>query len=256
MTAELAQRCQSAKEIAVAAGAIAQQRRDQGLEIADKGIQDFVTQADTEVERFISEALLESFPGEGIFGEEHPPQPSAQGTWVIDPIDGTTNFLKGMDYWCISIAFVRDDQILLGCIYAPDRDELYSAYVGGGSELNGEPLPALSKVEPTRAILALGRSNRASFSAYLNDLETLQQLDMDYRRLGSAALSLAHIARGEVDGYYEAHLNSWDACAGLIIAAEAGAECCHFLTADALAQGNRTLAANPGVFELLDARLS
>ncbi len=252
MSFNLSERAKVVAEIARKAGAIAQQHRRQGLEIDNKGVQDFVTQADRAVESLISEQLLAHYPQEGIFGEEHKPRTSDLGTWVIDPIDGTTNYIKGMDYWCVSIAFVFDNEILLGCVYAPDKDALYLAVKDQGVTLNGKRLEPLAAVPAHKAIMGIGRSSRSEFSGYIAAIEFLHQQDMDYRRFGSAALTLAQVASAEVDGYYEAHLNSWDACAGWLIAAEAGAICTQFLVDGALEKGNRTLVSNSTIFDQLD----
>ncbi len=240
-------------EIAKQAGALAQQHRANGLKVDNKGVQDFVTQADIAVEALISKQLLARYPEEGIFGEENKPKASDAGTWVIDPIDGTTNYIKGMDYWCISIAFVHNNEILLGCVYAPDKDTLYLAIKGEGVELNGKALATLTDVPAQKAIIGIGRSNRCEFSGYIAAIEFLHQQRIDYRRFGSAALTLAQVASAEVDGYYEAHLNSWDACAGWLIAAEAGASCSDFMIEGALENGNRTLVSNATFFDQLDA---
>ena len=253
MSFNLNERAVTVADIARQAGAIAQQHRRQGLEIDNKGVQDFVTQADRAVESLISDQLLAHYPEEGIFGEEHQPRNSDAGTWVIDPIDGTTNYIKGMDYWCISIAFVYNNEILLGCVYAPDKDALYLAIKDQGVTLNGKKLAKLADVSPHKAVIGIGRSNRCEFSGYLAAVEFLHQQSIDYRRFGSAALTLAQVASAEVDGYYEAHLNSWDACAGWLIASEAGANCAQFMTDGALEKGNRALVSNSTFFEQLDA---
>lgn len=256
MNLKLHQRSTIVAQIAKEAGALAQSYREKGLEVASKGVQDFVTQADLAVEALISEQLLAHFPEEGIYGEEQNQQPKVAGTWVIDPIDGTTNYLKGMDYWCISIAFVQNQEILLGCVYAPDKEMLYLAIKGQGVQLNNQPLAKLAHIDAQQAVIGIGRSNRSLFKGYLMAVEYLYQQQIDYRRLGSAALSLAQVASGEIDGYYEAHLNSWDACAGWLIAAEAGADCATFMSVKALQQGNRALVANCAIYQRLNENLA
>lgn len=255
MSFNLKERATTVAEIAKQAGAIAQQYRRQGLEIDNKGVQDFVTQADTAVESLISDQLLANYPEEGIFGEEHQPLSSDAGTWVIDPIDGTTNYIKGMDYWCISIAFVHNNEILLGCVYAPDKEALYLAVKDQGVTLNGKTLEKRVDVPAQKAVIGIGRSNRSDFCGYLAAVEFLHQQSIDYRRFGSAALTLAQFSSAEIDGYYEAHLNSWDACAGWLIAAEAGANCAQFMTEGALVNGNRALVSNSAFFDQLNAHL-
>lgn len=255
MSFNLKERAAVVEDIARQAGDLAKQQRDLGLSIDNKGVQDFVTQADLAVEKLICQQLSQHFPGEGFFGEEQNQQPSDAGTWVIDPIDGTTNYIKGMDYWCVSIAFVHNNQVLLGGIYAPDKQDMYIAIKDQGSYLNGELIAPLVDIEASRAVIGIGRSNRCSFSGYIQVIENLHKQQIDYRRFGSAALSLAQIASGQVDAYYEAHLNSWDACAGWLVAKEAGASSAPFLNENALEQGNQALVANQGIYATLQAQI-
>ncbi|MFT5708636.1 MAG: myo-inositol-1(or 4)-monophosphatase [Oceanospirillaceae bacterium] len=256
--------------VAKMAGELAQQQRNQGLSIDAKGIQDFVTQADVAVEQLIKTQLLKHYPTDSVFGEElgkgvdegasadiskELVNQASDLTWVIDPIDGTTNYMKGMDYWCISIALVRNNEILLGCVFAPDKNEMYLALKDQGATLNGKTLSNLLDVSADKVVLGIGRSNRSSFKQYIATIEYLYAQQIDYRRFGSAALTLAQIANGEIDGYYEAHLNSWDACAGWLIAAEAGASCSEFLSDGALENGNRVVVANSSIYAKLNAQL-
>lgn len=243
--------CDLAKE----AGELAKKCRDLGLRVSSKGKQDFVTQADREIEALLSSRLLDIYPKDGVLGEENGLIEGLEGTWVIDPIDGTSNYIKGMDYWCVSLAYVQDNQTLIGCIYAPDRDEMFLAIRGQGCFLNGIKLSLEQDVHPSEAILGLGMSGRRPFSDYIKAVSKLIESGMEYRRFGSGALMLAHVAAGQLDGYYEAHLNSWDAAAGVLLVSEAGGLTNDFMANQGLTEGNVILAASSSLYSQLDALL-
>jgi myo-inositol-1(or 4)-monophosphatase len=252
---EFAARANIISTIALQAGKLAVKYRDTGLNVSSKGRQDFVTQADLAVETLITEQLLEHFPNDGVLGEEHGTINPNRGTWVVDPIDGTSNYIKNMDYWCVSIAYVVDDEIQIGCIYAPDRDEMYLAIKNKGATLNAKPLQLKPTLASDEAVIGIGVSGRSPLPNYLDLITYLIENGLEYRRFGSAALTLAHVAAGQVDGYFEAHLNSWDATAGLLIACEAGALGNEFLAQNGLNQGNITLAAHPKIYPQLAHKL-
>lgn len=240
------------------AGKLAQQFRNDGLKITTKGRQDFVSQADVEVERFLQAQIKALFPQDGFLGEEGGLQGekhAIEGVWVIDPIDGTTNYMQGMDYWCISVAYVKQDIIEFGAIYAPDRNELFCAKKGHGAYLNEKKLNIVSP-EPEQAIIGLGRSNRRPLQEYLDLLHQLDKLNIEYRRFGAGALMLAHVASGLVHGYYESHLNSWDALAGLLLIKEAGGKANPFLANNGLLNGNPVWAADQQLWHELEAPLN
>ena len=235
-------------------GKQAQALRDQGLNIQTKGRQDFVSQADLFVEQQLCAWLGETFPEDGFLGEEGGLQPGKERVWVIDPIDGTTNFILGMDYWCISVACVQNNTLQLGIIYAPDRDEFFYAGNGEGAFLNQRPLH-IHEPDPAQVVIGLGRSSRTPLPHYLHTIGQLISHDVEYRRFGAGALMLAHVAAGQIHGYYEAHLNSWDALAGLLLIQEAGGAHNAFLDNDGLYHGNTMWAAAPGIWRRLSPLL-
>jgi myo-inositol-1(or 4)-monophosphatase len=246
-----AETLQNISDTIVEIGKQAQEIRDNGLNIITKADQDFVSQADILVEKALQTYLAQAFPNSGFLGEESGLKEGKDGIWVIDPIDGTTNFTLGMDYWCISVAYVVKEVIQLGIVYAPDRDELFIAQKGKGATLNGK---ALNIVEPLseRVVVGLGRSNRHPLNHYLKTLEHLiTEENIEYRRFGAGALMLCHVASGQVHGYFEAHLNSWDALAGLLICQEAGASSNDFMANNGLYEGNRIWVAASGVWQRL-----
>lgn len=228
--------------------------RDNGLTVEQKGRQDFVSQADVYVETELRAWLKAERPNDGLLGEERGLEPGSDGVWVIDPIDGTTNFILGMDYWCISVAYVRGNTIALGVIYAPDRDEFFFAESGKGAFLNGRRL-TITEPAPDAVVLGIGRSSRTSVRAYTQTIETLFDNGVEHRRFGAGALMLAHVAAGQVHGYFEAHLHSWDALAGLVIIKEAGGMHNDFLANQGLTQGNNAWAASPQVWQRLQPLL-
>ncbi|EPF16837.1 Inositol-1-monophosphatase [Cedecea davisae] len=236
------------------AGAHAQALRDKGLQVETKGRQDFVSQADILVEQQIKSWLQQHCPEDGFLGEESGLAEGERGVWVLDPVDGTTNFILGMDYWCVSLAYVRQNTIELGIIYAPDRDEFFFARHGAGSWLNGKRLK-LHDPAPESVVIGLGRSSRAPLPLYARTIEYLLNDGMEYRRFGAGALMLAHVAAGQVHAYYEEHMNSWDALAGLLLITEAGGTSNAFLANDGLLRGNLVLAGCNSVQERLSALL-
>lgn len=253
------QQYQALEEAIRRAGKRAQQFRKEGLSVTVKGRQDFVSEADVLVENELREVINALHPGDAFLGEEgglsgDNELAEGAGIWVIDPIDGTTNYLQNMDYWCVSVAYVKQGVLELGFIYAPDRDEFFSAKRGEGAYLNGVRL-AVQEPEAGQAILGLGRSNRRPLQNYLDVLVMLDEHDIEYRRFGAGALMLAHVASGQVHGYYEAHLNSWDALAGILLIEEAGGCVSDFLGNNGLLEGNLMWAATPRLWEALNDKL-
>jgi myo-inositol-1(or 4)-monophosphatase len=244
----LSARLEAASAVARQAGlrAIELRGAPDSLEIKEKGLQDFVTRADVEVETLIRDRLLGTFPSDGFLGEESERREAegAAGMWVVDPIDGTSNFIRGIRHWGVSIAYVRDGQIEVGAVYDAPNDALYCAGRGKGATRNNRTIAVSSTHEMTRAMAILGMSQRMDAEDYLNDIRRLTEAGSDYRRLGSAAIGLVRVAEGVADFYYEAHLNSWDALAGMLIVREAGGFVTSVDLATMLADGGPVLASN------------
>ena len=193
------------------------------LEVENKGLQDFVTIADRRAEDTIRAGIAEGFPDDAFMGEESGGHLVSRGVWVVDPIDGTTNFIRGFRHWGVSIAFVAKGRIEIGVIYDAAVDKVYSAVRGGGAFKDGRPIKASGVTDPKRAIAILGHSRRTDFDDYLAVARTLYGMGIDYRRMGAAAIGLVRVADGIADLYFERHLNGWDMLAGALIAHEAGA---------------------------------
>ncbi|MBF0277740.1 MAG: inositol monophosphatase [SAR324 cluster bacterium] len=242
---ELEARYVAVKQIALSAGknAVHFLKNHAQFKVEQKGTQDFVTQADKANEKEITEFLLQRFPADTVFGEEMGGSPS-EAVWVVDPIDGTSNFIRGISYFCVSIAFVEKKQVKIGVVYDPVADELYSAWEGHGAFCNEQPIQASRCEKLSEALIGLGYSRRTEPAAYASAIERLMSAGCEYRRYGAAALMLAHAAAGKFDGFFEVHLNSWDALAGLILNQEAGAYVAPFLTENALTEGNQALVCS------------
>ena len=215
-----------------------------------KGPQDYLTATDGEVEKLVRGRLLSAFPGDTFLGEEDGGQVS-DCTWVVDPIDGTSNFARGIAHFCISIAFVLKGAASIGVIYQPMTDELFAAAAGLGATLNGEPIRTSSTSRLDKALLEVGRASRQPQAAYLAMLEKVMGTGAAIRGAGSGALAVANVAAGRVDGCFETHMYSWDCLAGIVLVREAGGRVNDFLAGDGLLKGNPIFAAAPGIAEEL-----
>ena len=166
-------------------------------------------------------ALSAAFPSNSFLGEEGGALGSGDAVWIIDPIDGTTNFLNGIHFWCVSVGLVVGGEPILGFVYDPIADEMFSAVHGMGAQLNGAPIQVTGKAALSEARVCLGFSYRRPFAAHARTIATLLEANCEYCRSGSGALGLAYTAAGRWDGYWEQHLNAWDAAAGILLVREA-----------------------------------
>ena len=248
---DIERRFHAARAIACEAGSLARRHYENraGLAREVKGVQDVVSAADREVEDLIVARLAEAFPGDSFLAEESGGG-GAERVWVIDPIDGTANFLRGIPSWSVSIAYVADGEIEIGIVGDPVADELFAARRGHGATRNGTSIRVSGCADLTSATVGLGFSYRRPVADYITVLRRLLEAHCEYRRMGSAAIGLAYVADGRFDGYWEAHCNSWDVLAGLLLVREAGGWVNNFLAGDGLARGNVVQACTP---ELLDA---
>ena len=224
-----------------------------------KDANDFVSEVDKQAEREIIQALRRAYPDHSILGEEsgkHGDE-TAEYQWVIDPLDGTTNFLYGLPHFAVSIGLKQRGRLFLGVIYDPLRDEMFAAVRGDGATLNNRKIRVSSRLSLDNALLATGVPFRANqnLDLYLETLRVLVPGTAGVRRFGSAALDLAWVACGRYDGFWELGLQEWDLAAGALIIQEAGG-----LVGDLqggnehLVHGN-LLAANPKVFKEMLQRL-
>jgi len=251
---ELDNRLRVAEAVVREAGRVAADHfaRRELLSIKRKGAQDLVSEADQACEDLIVGGLSRLFPNDGFLGEERGAKNlDARALWVIDPIDGTHNFLTGIPIWCVSVGLAVDRELVLGIIYHPVAAELYSARKGGGAFLNGHAIKVSGETEVTQARIGVGFSYRRPVADHVRTIEALLSAGCEYLRIGSGALGLAYTAAGRLDGYWERHINSWDAAAGLVLVQEAGGAINDFLSGDGLTKGKELLAASPALLEPL-----
>ncbi|AJW80150.1 inositol monophosphatase family protein [Clavibacter michiganensis] len=252
-----------ARDIAVRAGELALRRRREGVEVAasKSSPEDIVTHTDRETEDLIRRALEDVRPDDGFLGEESEGTAGTSGlTWVVDPIDGTVNFLYGIPAWAVSIAVVEGEADPLtwtaraGCVVNPTLGEVYTATAGGGSALDGRPLAVNSGVPLSLALVGTGFSygaeTRMRQGRVITDL--LGEV-RDIRRIGAASLDLCNVAAGRTDAYFERGLKPWDHAAGALIAAEAGARVTGI--GGGPASDELLIAADPELARALEERL-
>ena len=205
-------------------------RRDFGeienLQVSRKGPGDFVTNADMRAEKILFEELQAARPGYGFLLEESGEieGPDKTHRWIIDPLDGTTNFMHGIPHFAVSIALERDGKLVAGVIYNPITDELFNAERGSGAFYNHGRLRVAGRTELADAVLACGapHGQRAGRDEFLAEMETLLPKVAGIRRFGAASLDLAFVAAGRVDGFWERGLSPWDMAAGIVLVRESG----------------------------------
>lgn len=248
---DLDARASVAVDLALRVGRAASAFRDRmgatALQIENKGLQDFVTIADKQAESSIRMAVVNHFPADGFMGEEGGGVPSGAALWVVDPIDGTTNFIRGFRHWGVSIAVIAGGKVQVGVVYDAAVDKVYSAVRGNGAFKDGRPIRASTVTDPKRAIALLGHSRRTDFGEYQQVSKRLYEQGIDYRRMGAAAIGLVRVADGIADLYYERHLNGWDMLAGALIAHEAGADVYLPTIETSLGDGGPIIAAAAGL---------
>jgi myo-inositol-1(or 4)-monophosphatase len=249
---DLELRLRAACAVAREAGTLAAQHFSdwRSRSVRFKGPHDYLTETDGQVEALIVERLGALFEGDGFLGEEGGGQAHAH-TWVIDPIDGTENFARGIPHFCVSLAFVAEGDVSLGVVYHPLTEELFTASRGGGAAVNGRPMHVRSTSDLRLAAVEVGWSNRRPLPDYLALLGRLGATGAGLRRAGSGTLGLVYVADGRLDAYCELHINAWDALAALLMVREAGGWCNDFLAGEGLTRGNAVLATAPGLKDAL-----
>ncbi|MGX0878088.1 myo-inositol-1(or 4)-monophosphatase [Roseovarius sp. MBR-154] len=201
-------------------------REVENLQVSMKGAGDFVSRADIAAEKILKTELMGARPTYGWLAEEGGEEPGQDPTrrWIVDPLDGTTNFLHGLPHWAVSIALEHKGEVVAGVIYDPSKDEAFFAEKGTGAWMNEGRLRVSGRHKMIEAIFATGLpfGGRADLPDTLQDLARLLPTCAGVRRWGSAALDMAYVAAGRYDGFWERHLNAWDLAAGVIIVREAG----------------------------------
>ena len=224
-------------------------REVEHLQVSRKAPADFVSTADHQAERTLKAELSKARPGFGFLMEESGVTTGSDATcrWLVDPLDGTTNFLHGIPHFCISIALEKDDEIVAGVVYEPTRDEMYWAEKGGGAFMNDRRIRVSGRPRLDDSVIATGipYRERGHHESYLASLAAVMGATAGVRRMGAAALDLAYVAAGRYDGFWELGLQPWDLAAGIILVREAGGMATELSgEGDALKTGD-IVAANP-----------
>jgi len=223
------------------------------FKVRRKSENDFVTEMDFKSEALIRRMLLSTCPEDQFFGEETGGATRAPGRWIVDPIDGTVNFMRGQRLYTISIAYEHDGALQIGCVYCPGTDELFLAVRGQGATLNGQPIHVSETASLRDAIVHMGFGvrNPADRERTLSTFPTLLPRVSDVRRTGSAAYDLCCVASGRADAYLELGINLYDYGAGYVILTEAGGRFTGWADdEDGLASGN-PLATNGVIHEAI-----
>lgn len=230
-------------------------REVENLQVSTKGPGDFVTKADREAERIIKEDLMGGRPTYGWLGEETGETEGADPTrrWIVDPLDGTTNFLHGMPHWAISIALEHKGEIVSAVVFDAAKDEMFWAEKGSGTWMNDRRLRVSGRRNLNEAVFATGVpfSAKKTLPATLADLARLMPACAGMRRWGAASLDLAYVAAGRFDGYWERELNLWDYAAGLLLVKEAGGMVAPIREGDDILAKGALICANDPLFDQL-----
>ena len=238
--------------IAKEAGAFIRREAEQfdRKRIEFKGLHDMVSYVDKQAEAVLVEQLIQVLPDAGFITEENTSSISGRDyTWIIDPLDGTTNFNHGNPTYAVSIALEQAGELLIGVVYEVNRDECFYASKGGGAFLNGRPLKVSTAASLHDSLLATGFPyyDFEKQDAYLEAMRELMQKTRGLRRIGSAAIDLAYVAAGRFDAYFEYNLNAYDIAAGILLVREAGGYTSDFRGGGEMFERREILASNPTI---------
>ncbi|MCL1629304.1 MULTISPECIES: inositol monophosphatase family protein [Roseinatronobacter] len=228
-------------------------REVENLQVSSKSAGDFVSRADIAAEAAIRETLTEARPNYGWLGEESDPVEGKDPTrrWIVDPLDGTTNFLHGMPHWAVSIALEFKGEIVSAVVFDPAKDELYIAEKGMGTFMNGTRLRVSNRNTMSECVFATGVpfGAKRTLPAMLHDLAQLMPACAGVRRWGAASLDLAYVAAGRYDGFWERELQPWDIAAGLLLVREAGGFTGPIREGEKIFDRGEVIAANSDIFD-------
>ncbi len=230
-------------------------REVENLQVSSKSAGEFVSRADIASEKIIREMLTEARPNYGWLGEESEPVNGKDPTrrWIVDPLDGTTNFLHGLPHWAISIALEFKGEIVAAVVFDPAKDELFVAEKGAGAFMNDRRLRVSDRSAMIESVFATGvpYAGKKTLPATLHDLGQLMPACAGVRRWGSAALDLAYVAAGRYDGFWERELHAWDLAAGLLLVREAGGFVGPIREGTQILERGEIIAANSAIFDNL-----
>ncbi|SEM34154.1 myo-inositol-1(or 4)-monophosphatase [Roseovarius azorensis] len=228
-------------------------REVENLQVSMKGAGDFVSRADIAAEKILKTELMGARPTYGWLAEEGGEEPGQDPTrrWIVDPLDGTTNFLHGLPHWAVSIALEHKGEVVAGVIYDASKDEAFFAEKGAGAWLNEGRLRVSGRNKMIESIFATGLpfGGRADLPDTLQDLARLLPVCAGVRRWGSAALDMAYVAAGRYDGFWERRLNAWDMAAGVIILREAGGLVEPLVKGGDILADGAVICANEAIFD-------
>ena len=225
----------------------------EAVRVSQKQVNDFVTEVDQAAEQVIIETLLAAYPGHGILAEESGQQHGAKDSefvWIIDPLDGTTNFIHGLPVYCVSIALAVKGRIEQAVIYDPTRNDLFTATKGRGAYQNDRRLRVSKRIHMQDCLISTGFPFRPgdNFQNYLAMMAEIMPRCAGLRRPGAAALDLAYVAAGYTDGFFEAGLSPWDVAAGSLLVTEAGGLVGNFTGEANFLDQKECLAGNPKIY--------
>ncbi len=229
------------------------------LKISEKGRNEFVTEVDHLAEESIIEVIHDFYPDHAILAEERGRQGDHEYEWIIDPLDGTTNYIHGFPQFAVSIAVRHGTQLEHGVVYDPMRQEIFSASRGQGAQLDGRRIRVSQRYRLEDALIATGfpyRHDRDDVARYLKMLEAVMGSSAGIRRPGSAALDLSYVAAGRVDGFWELGLNIWDIAAGALLIREAGGRISDFRGGDTYLATGSLVSGNPKIYAALSRLLA
>lgn len=224
----------------------------ESLEISSKRPGDFVSQADLEAEKYLKQQLLGSGSDYGWLGEETGSSERGSKRWIVDPLDGTTNFLRGIPHWSVSVALELEGELSLGVVHDPIKQETFIAEKGSGAFLNGVGIKVSDTEDISSALFATGIpfGNMANIDQHASEIARLMPHCAGVRRLGSAALDLAYVACGRYDGFWERSLQMWDIAAGLVILREAGGVVTGWQKQESAEQKGNVISGNQKLFDI------
>ena len=228
-------------------------REVENLQVSSKGAGDFVSRADIAAERIVREILMEARPNYGWTGEESEPVAGKDPTrrWIVDPLDGTSNFLHGMPHWAVSIGLEHKGDVVAGVVFDPAKDEMFVAEKGQGAWLNESRLRVSDRSRMIECVFATGimGGGRGSLPETLKEVARVAPVSAGIRRWGAAALDLAYVAAGRFDGYWDRGLSAWDLAAGTLLVREAGGLVEDIASRGAPIETGSVIAANAHIFD-------
>src|SRR4051794_12618863 len=232
----------------------------ESVRVSQKQVNDFVTEVDHAAEAIVIETLLTAYPNHGIWAEESGKTHGAKDSdfvWIIDPLDGTTNFIHGFPVYCVSIALAVKGKVEQACIYDPSRNDLFTATKGRGAYMNDRRLRVSKRIDLRQCLISTGFPFRPgdNFNNYLRMMAEVMQRTAGLRRPGAAALDLAYVAAGFADGFFETGLSPWDVAAGSLLVTEAGGLVGNFSGDSEFLEQRECVAGNPKIYGQLVAIL-